>query len=189
MTNLTLHENDDTATTAQKEVLERAEKAIGMVPNLIRVMAGSPAAANAYLDVHERFSQSSLTPVEQQTVLLSASFVNGCHYCMAAHTGGAKQAGMDEQALQALRTGGEIEDRRLSALSALTREIVESRGYPSDATLQAFRDAGFEDAQLLDVMIGVTQKTLSNYVNHMAETPLDEMLQPFAWEKKEPAAV
>ena len=192
MPDLILHEHDDTATSEQKKVLERAENAFGMVPNLLRLMAGSPATANAYLDIHERLGQGSLTPVEQQVVLLSASFENECHYCMAAHTAGAKQAGMDEAVLEALRGGTEIPDERLAALSALTREIVVERGWPSEEAVRAFRDAGFDDAQILDVMAGVTLKTLSNYTNHIAETPLDEPLQPFAWsadEAKEPAAV
>lgn len=189
MPDFTLHQTDDNATPAQKEIFQRAQEAMGMVPNLIRILAGSPAAANAYLDLSARLAETDLTPAEQQAVLLSASFENGCHYCMAAHTGGAKQAGMDEDALEALRTGAELDDPRLAAIRSLTREIVESRGYPSDEAVEAFRDAGFQESQILGVMVGVALKTLSNYVNHMADTPLDEALQPFAWTPEDAVAV
>jgi uncharacterized peroxidase-related enzyme len=179
----------DDATPAQQEVFDRAEAAFGMVPNLIRVLAHSPATAEAYLDLGERFSATSLTPVEQQTVLLAVSHENACTYCMAAHSALAKQAGMGDEVLAALRAGETLDDPRLHALSELTRSVVRNDGHPGADRVQAFHDVGFAEPDYEAVVLGVAMKTLSNYTNHAADTPVDEPFQALAWEPTEPVTV
>jgi len=171
----------DTAAPAGREAIEKAEKGFGFVPNLIKVLANAPAAANAYLDLGTRLGNTSLTPPEQQVVLLATSFENECGYCMGAHSTVAGMVGIEEADLEALRDGTELPTTRLNALRDFTRAVVQKRGNVTKDDLSEFRGAGFEQAQILEVILGVAMKTLSNYTNHIAETPLDEAFEAQRW--------
>ncbi len=171
----------DTAPDASKPILAAVQKSFGFVPNLIRILAEAPAAAEAYTTLMDIFARTSLTESEKQTVILSASYVNKCEYCMAAHSTAAAMQKVPAEVIEALRNGTPLEDPRLEALARLTREIVETRGWPSDAAKSAFTAAGFTPAQYLEVVVGVTMKTLSNYVNHAADTPLDAAFSSQEW--------
>ncbi len=180
MTTFPVH-SIETAPEASKPTLDAAQKRFGFVPNLFRVMAEAPAAGKAYMAVMDIFESSSLSAAEQQTVLLSASFVNKCDYCMAAHTAVAGMKGVPAEIIEALRAGATLPDAKLDALAALTRSIVETRGWPTEATKEAFFAAGYGTRAYQEVIVGVTVKTLSNYVNHAADTPLDAAFQPAKW--------
>ena len=181
-----LHPLDpENASPEGREAMDSAREGMGFAPNLIKVMAHAPPVAEGYLALHEKVSATTLDPMEQQIVLLGASFENGCDYCMAAHTGGLKQAGADDDLVEAARDGETLPDERLDTLLTFTRTVVRERGWVPDEAVQAFRDAGFEEHQILEVVLGVAMKTLSNYTNHVADTPLDDELQPFAWSKPE----
>lgn len=164
--------------------LEMAEEAFGFAPNLIGVLAEAPVAAKAYLQLGQLLGESSFDPVEQQVVLLTVSFENGCEYCMGAHSAVAKMNEADDAVIEALREGKALPDERLEALHRFTRAVVRERGWVGDDDLQSFLDAGFEKAQVLEVLVGVAMKTLSNYTNHIAETPLDEQFEDFRWENE-----
>jgi AhpD family alkylhydroperoxidase len=187
MSHFTIH-NFDTASAEGAQVLERAEATWGMVPNLVGVLAEAPSAAGAYLDLNDAFAASSLTPVEQQVVALTASHQNGCSYCMAAESTVAAMVGADSATLEALREGRPLPAERLDALSRFTREVVESRGWVGEAELGSFLSAGFTRAQVLEVVLGVTKKTLSNYANHITATPLDAAFEGNRWSQSEPVA-
>ncbi len=180
MTTFPVH-SGETAPEGSKPILADTQKSMGFVPNLIRVMAEAPVAAEAYLSLTDIFDRSSLSDTEQQTVLLSVSFVNGCDYCMAAHTTLANMKRVPAEIVEALRTGAPLPDARLDALATLTRSIVETRGWPDAAATEAFFKAGFGTSEYLEVLVGVTMKTLSNYVNHAANTPLDAAFQTAKW--------
>lgn len=171
----------DTAPEAAKPILTAAQKGMGFVPNLFRVMAEAPAAVEAYATLMDIFERTSFNATEKQTVILAASYVNKCDYCMAAHSTVATMQKMPANVLEALRNGTPLEDARLEALARLTREIVETRGWPSEEAKSAFTAAGFTAAQYLEVVLGVSMKTLSNYVNHAADTPLDEAFAAQQW--------
>ena len=177
----------ETAPEPAREAMKQAKQGFGFVPNLLGIMAEAPTVPGAYLQVHQAFEGTSLSPVERQVVLLATSYENACHYCMAAHTGVAKQAGASDDVVDALRSGRPLADDRLEALRSFTVELVRERGWVSDEAVDDFLDAGYERRQVLEVILGVTQKTLSNYVNHVAETPVDEAFQDFAWEKEDGA--
>jgi AhpD family alkylhydroperoxidase len=145
-------------------------------------MAAAPPVLNAYLALSEQFGQTSLTPIEQQVVLATVSVTNGCTYCVAVHSAGLKAVGLPDDQIDAIRSGRALRDIRLEALRAFTAAAVEQRGRLSDADLRRFHETGYEHEQVLEVLIGVAMKTLSNYVNHLAHTPLDARFQPFAWE-------
>jgi AhpD family alkylhydroperoxidase len=127
------------------------------------------------------FESSSLSDAEKQTVLLSASFVNKCEYCVAAHTLIAGMKSVPAEIIEALRAGTTLPDPKLDALAVLTRSVVETRGWPTEAAKEAFFAAGYGTREYLEVIVGVTVKTLSNYVNHAADTPLDTAFETAKW--------
>lgn len=169
--------NQDNAPEAARELLGKAEKNYGFVPNILGVMANSPALLEAYMAVSQIFEKTSFSAAEKQTVLLAVSTENGCDYCKGAHTAIAKMQKVDEAVLKAINNGEKLPDDKLDALFNFTRTMVEKRGLPSDDDLQAFFDAGYSEAQVQDVIVGIGMKTLSNYNNHIAGTPLDEQFK------------
>ncbi|MDP1569287.1 MAG: carboxymuconolactone decarboxylase family protein [Vicinamibacterales bacterium] len=173
-----------TAPDASKPILEGAARAFGFVPNLLGNMAHAPALLQAYTAVSAAFDTTSLTAAERQVVLLATSVRNQCTYCVAAHTVIAGMQQVPGDVVEALRRSQPLADPRLQALRQFVEEIVESRGWPSVATETAFFEAGYTQAQALEVLVGVGQKTLSNYMNHIAGTPLDNAFADAAWSRE-----
>lgn len=173
----------DTAPEGSKPWLEKAQAGFGFVPNLIAKLGTSPVAVEAYLTLHGIFGKSTLTPAEQQVVTLAINFENECHYCMAAHTGAARRAKLDEAAIGALRAGEPIPDPKLQALREFAVKVVRDRGWVDAADQQALLDAGYTRENILEVVVGAAFKTISNYSNHIVETPLDDAFAPLKWEK------
>lgn len=171
----------ESAPAAAQDVLRRAQQGFGFVPNLLGVMAAAPALAKAYPTLAALFDETSLTPAERQTVLLTVSVENGCDYCVAAHTVIASMQKVPEPVVRAIRSGAPIPEPKLEALRRFTAEVVRTRGRPSDGELDAFVAAGYSRAQVLEVLLGVGLKTLSNYTNHIAVTPLDPPFQKALW--------
>lgn len=162
--------------------MELVGKKFGFIPNLIRELAGAPAAVKAYVTLSVLLDETSLTPVERQIVLVTASAENGCEYCVAAHTAGLKMSGFADDQIDAIREQRPLADRRLEALRVFTAEVVNKRGRIDDVDLDAFLHVGYTKEQVLEVLVGIAMKTLSNYTNHIAQTPLDKQLQAFVWE-------
>jgi len=178
----TLHAIDPaTAEGAQKEVLDKALKAAGFLPNMYVNMANAPAVLSTYLHGYALFrGESGLTPAEQEVVFLAVSQVNGCTYCTAAHSMLAdKKSGVKADVLQAIRAQQPIPDARLAALYALTAEMVRTHGRPNAATVQAFLGAGFQEKDLLYIVLAIAVKTLSNYSNHAFATPVDAVFSAY----------
>lgn len=179
MIDVTIHDSQ-TAPPAARAFLDGAAAKFGFVPNLLGVMANSPQLLQAYLTLSELFGQTSLSPVEQQVVLLTVSKTNGCDYCVAAHCKLAKMAKVPEQVIAGILEGRAIDDGKLAALSSVTTQLVSTRGWPEENAVQGFLKAGYTSAQLLEVVLGVGMKTLSNYTNHLAHTPVDDAFQQSA---------
>lgn len=174
--------NDQNAPEPAREVLGKVKKNFGFIPNLLGNMANAPPLLKAYLAVGTLFDQTSLTPTERQVVLLTVSAENGCGYCVAAHTAIAGMQKAPAAVVNAIRDGEAIDDAKLEALRVYTREVVERRGWPSASAFERFLAAGYTSEQALEVVLGVGMKTLSNYTNHIARTPLDPQFAPVAWE-------
>ena len=166
-----------------RPILEQARKSLGFVPNLYGMLAESPALLKGYTTLSAIFDATSLTPTERQVVLLTANFENGCGYCMAAHTVIARMQGVDDQVISALRQGIAIPDVKLEALREFTRQVVRQRGWVDESTVRRFLEAGYARTHVLDVVLGVGLKTLSNYSNHIAGTPLDTAFESAAWSR------
>ena len=122
----------------------------------------------------EAYAASSLTPVEQQAVLLAISVENRCDFCTSVHSFIARNVRMDPADVDALQAGRTLPTQRLNVLARLARELVMKRGWLSDGEVDAFLAQGFTRAQLLEVVLGVAYKTLSNYSNHILRTPINE---------------
>jgi uncharacterized peroxidase-related enzyme len=163
----------ETAPEASRNALAEVNKKFGRVPNFFGVTAESPAATNAYVSLSNIFQTTALTPAEQQIVILTASVENKCDYCVAAHSRGAKMAGVPEDAINAIKARTPLKDAKTEALRRLVSQIVDKRGWLSDADVQAFLNQGYSRSQLLDVMVGVSMKTLSNYINHLTGPPIE----------------
>jgi uncharacterized peroxidase-related enzyme len=170
-----------TAPEPSRPVLEAARGSYGFVPNLLGVLASSPVALRAYTTLAQILEDGTLTPAERQVVLLTVSVTNRCRYCVGAHTALAASAGVPEEALAAIREQRSPADRRLGALSTVTRRLVEERGWLRPEDVDSFLQAGFHRDQLLEVITALAFKTLSNYTNHLAETPLDAAFQKTEW--------
>lgn len=178
----TLHAVDPAnADAAQKAILDQAVKAVGFLPNMYANMVNAPAVLSTYLHGYALFrSESGLKPAEQEVIFLAVSQVNGCSYCTAAHSMIAdKKSGVPADVLQAIRSGLAIPDARLAALYALTAEMVRTQGRPDKATLQAFLDAGFQEKDVLYIVLAIAVKTLSNYSNHAFATPVDAVFSAY----------
>lgn len=171
----------DTAPEASRDTLDAIAKQYGFVPNLFGVLAESPTAVQAYAAINKALDQSGLSPVEQQVVTLIVSATNGCVYCVGAHSTVAQMVGMPEDILAALRNQRPLADRKLNALRTLVLSILHHRGWVSEDDLEQFVAAGYTQRHVLDVLTIVSLKTLSNYVNHIAHTPLDPQFSAQAW--------
>ncbi|MFG6201286.1 carboxymuconolactone decarboxylase family protein [Nonomuraea sp. JJY05] len=173
--------DESDAPEAARPMLEAAKKRMGFVTTLNGVMAESPELLAGYNALAEQFGKSSLPLQAKQVVLITASVENGCEYCVAAHSTLALKARVPAEVVENLRTGKSLQEPGLEAVRRLTQLIVARRGWVDDTDIEAFLAAGHTRRQVLDVILGVGMKTLSNYTNHMAHTPLDPAWQDQEW--------
>lgn len=164
--------------------LEEAMNKLGFVPNMYAVMANSPGLLDTYIHGYNRFREGSgFTPVEQEVVLLAISRENGCTYCVAAHSFIAdKMSGVPESVTNAIRDGAAIPDAKLAALHDFVRTMVAKRGLPSKADVNAFLAMGYSERHMLEIVLAIAVKTLSNYANHLFHTPVDTVFANRTWE-------
>ncbi|MCL1067539.1 carboxymuconolactone decarboxylase family protein [Shewanella olleyana] len=181
MSKFTIH-NLETVPAESKAMLEQSNKAFGMVPNLHGVLAESPNTFEAYQVLHKLFSESSFNAEELTVVWQTINVEHGCTYCVPAHTAIADMMKVDSALSDALRNREAMPTAKLQALHDTTLLMVRKRGMLSDAEMEAFFAAGYGQQQLLEIILGLSQKVISNYVNHIAHTPTDAPFQKFAWE-------
>jgi uncharacterized peroxidase-related enzyme len=163
-------------------VLEQAQAKLGFVPNMYRNMANVPGLLETYLAGYDRFrSGSGFSPAEQETVLLAISRANSCEYCMAAHSTIADRSGVPTEVTDALRNGTTIPDAPLDALARFTTRLVETRGRPGAEDLEAFTSAGYSGTDVLQVLLAIAVKTISNYTNHLFGTEVDAAFAGRVW--------
>ncbi|MGB4781712.1 carboxymuconolactone decarboxylase family protein [Candidatus Methylomirabilis sp.] len=173
----------DNAEPPAKAVLEKALAQVGFIPNMYARMVHSPGLLETYLGGYAAFrNDSGFTPQEQEVVFLAISRENGCEYCVSAHSMLADmQSKVPTEVTNAIRAGTPIPDKKLAALAKFTRVMVASRGLPAQADVQAFLAAGYSERQILEIVLAIAVKTLSNYANHLFHTPLDAMFESRRW--------
>ncbi|WP_373742205.1 carboxymuconolactone decarboxylase family protein [Neisseria sp.] len=180
MARLTVH-TVETAPEAAKARVETALKNNGFLPNLIGVLANSPAALAMYQDVGALNATTSLTAGEREVVQITAAVLNQCGFCKAGHTAlSTKKNLLEPQAIEALRNTAALDDAKLNRLALFTQAVMANKGNVSDDELKAFFDAGYNEQQALEVVLGVALATLCNYANNLARSDINPELQPFA---------
>ncbi|HEY3326418.1 MAG TPA: carboxymuconolactone decarboxylase family protein [Novimethylophilus sp.] len=174
--------NPDTAPEGSRETLTQLVQSYGFLPNLAGVLAESPAILKGYVAATSAFdsADTTLSPLERQIVMLAASVKNRCIYCAAAHGMLAGKHGLCPGEVDNMQQQRRLSDARLEALRHFTETIVEDRGRVSDVELEVFIKAGFTQAQILEVILGVAIKTLTNYAHHIAKPPLNEQFAGFS---------
>ena len=164
----------ETAPEKSRPLLEKIQKSFRFIPNLFGTFANSPVVLEGYLGLESVFDKGSLTATERQLILLTASLENDCKYCTAAHSTVLKSfLHVPAEVVAAVRSNLPLPDPKSNALVALTREIVAKRGHVEAQTIEKFLAAGYRKDQILEVLIGVALKTISNYTDHISPTELD----------------
>ena len=176
----------ETAPEDSRPLLEKSEANFGRIPGLHAVMAEAPALLEGYQVLHKLFAENTSFDADELTVVWQTINVeHECHYCVPAHTGIAKMMKVSDDITEALRNETPLPTAKLEALRSFTIQMVRQRGNVSQEQMQAFFDAGYGHRAVLDVVLGLAQKTMSNYINHMAQTPVDEVFHPLLWTRSD----
>ncbi len=170
-----------TAPAGSAEMLDDVKKAWGFVPNLNRVLAASPAALEAYATLWGIAEKTSFTPQERNIAYLAIIYENECTYCMAGHTNLSKMAKVADADIYAIREGRELDDPKLEALRSFAAKVTRNRGFVSEADVTAFKAAGYTNQSVLDLLVLAATKLISNYTNHLADTPVDDFMKGVEW--------
>ncbi len=179
MSNFTLH-TKDTAPEAAKSLLDNSVSAFGMIPNLHAVMAEAPTLLEGYQVLHELFQKTSFTAEELTVVWQTINVEHDCHYCVPAHSAIAASMKVDQAIVDALVNKTPLASAKLEILRGTTLAMTRNRGVIDKQQLDAFFDAGYSNQQLLEIVLGLSQKVMSNYTNHLANTEIDEPFKKFA---------
>jgi alkylhydroperoxidase family enzyme len=163
-------------------VLDKVRSAFGFLPNLAAVMAVAPGALNGLLENLHTFSQTSLSPAEQQLVLLTSSAAHAVPYSVAVDTVMGRNAGLPEGVIEAIRQNKPISDKRLEALRQFVLSSSGHNGVVSDEVLNNFENEGWTKAQMIEVMFGLAAKDFVYRVQRLADAPLDGPLERGRWE-------
>lgn len=164
---------DPTQASPEVAPLLQAVKAkLGRVPNLFLTLAKAPSALKTYLGASEAIATGRLDAPQREVIALAVAEANGCDYCLAAHTAIGKLVGLDADTLLQARSGVPANHRH-AALAAFARAVVRERGRVSPLELQAARQAGLDDQDLLEVVANLAVNILTNYTNHLAGTEVD----------------
>lgn len=179
MTRLTLH-TAQSAPEGSRAFVEKAAAANGFLPNLIGILANAPEALETYLSVGQINARGALDLPAREVVQITAARIHGCDFCLAGHGKVAlRQARLPQAQVVALQAGSATGDARLDAVRQFTEAVIAHRGAVDDAALAAFRAAGFDDRQALDVVLGVSLATLCNFANNLGRSPVNPELQAF----------
>lgn len=176
----------ENAEVISSQILETTQKKLGIIPNMYSGMANNTALLEGYVLAYNSFrANSGFSPQEQEVVFLSIAFENGCEYCMAAHSFvGDNMTKVPIEVTNAIRNQTEIPDEKLRALSLFSKAVTLKRGFPSETDIHDFVSAGYTKEHILGVIAGVGIKTMSNYFNHIFETPIDDAFKSRIWKKE-----
>ena len=173
MSRINIPASIEAAPAAAKPLLEAVKKQIGSVPNLFRAIANSPAALEGYLGLNGALAKGSLDSKTRERIALAVAEINGCGYCLSAHTYiGKNIAKLDDAEITANRSGAS-NDLKANAAVNFAVKVVNARGHVGDADNAALKAAGFDDAQVVEIVLHVALNTLTNYVNEVAKTEID----------------
>lgn len=173
----------DTASPAASVILKNTKKELGMIPNMYSYMAIAPALLSTYSHGYRLFrKESGFSPAEQEVIFLTISYENQCDYCVAAHSMVADLfSKVPVEVTDAIRNGSPIPNQKFQALADFTAIMLNKRGLPSDDDVSGFLNAGYQQEQILYIVLAISIKTISNYSNHIFQTPVDAMFKTREW--------
>jgi AhpD family alkylhydroperoxidase len=175
----------ETADEISSKILIATKNGMGMIPNMYGGMANNTALFDAYSHSYKSFrAHAGFTPQEQEIIFLSVAYENECEYCMAAHSFVADKMSMvPTEVTDAIRNNTEIEDTKYRTLSTFSRVMTSKRGNPTPEEIKDFLSAGYTENHILGVIAGIGIKTMSNYFNHVFNTPVDNAFKGRTWSK------
>jgi uncharacterized peroxidase-related enzyme len=161
------------APVASRPLLESVQKQLGVVPNLFRLVANSPAALEGYLGLTGALGKGALPAATRERIALAVAEINGCGYCLSAHTYvGKNLAKLDDAEITANRNGAST-DPKADAAVRFAAKVARERGHVSEDDVRAVRLAGYDDAQVIEIVLQVALNTWTNYLNEVAKTDID----------------
>lgn len=163
---------DEGASARARPLLDAVKNRLGLVPNMTRAMANSPAALDGYLQFSGALGRGTLPAKIREQISLAVAQANGCEYCLAAHSAIGKTVGLTAEQIRDSRRGGAV-DPRAETLTRFALEVLKTRGNVSDASLAEVREAGFNDGAIAEVVAHVALDVFTNYFNNVARTDLD----------------
>lgn len=173
MSRLTIPATVDAAPVASQPLLEGVKKKLGVVPNLFRLVATSPAALEGFLGLSGALGKGSISAALGERIALAVAEVNGCTYCLSAHTYVAKNlAHLDDAEIAANRSGAS-NDPKADAAVRFAAKVARERGHVGDADVSALKLAGYDDAQVVEIVLHVALNSFTNYLNEVVKTEID----------------
>lgn len=172
MSRITIPQADQTP-SASLPLLAAVKQQLGVVPNLMKVVGHSPAALEGYLSLNGALGKGSIGAKTSERIALAVAELNGCAYCLSAHSYlGSNLAKLDAAELDANRRGNSGDSKAAAALRFASR-VVGTRGHVTDEDLSAVKAAGYSEAEVIEIVLLVALNTLTNYVNNVARTDID----------------
>jgi uncharacterized peroxidase-related enzyme len=156
---------------ANQAIFDKLQKGIGFVPNMYAFFAKNETALGDYLGFQNR--RSTLSVKEKEVVNLVTSQINGCRYCLAAHTGLARKNGFSDEDIREIRRGTAVFNDKFDALARLTASIVNNKGRAEKGSVEAFFSVGYTEANLVDLIIAIGDRIISNYLHNLTGFEID----------------
>ena len=164
--------NPETTTGESKELFNAVQKKLGFIPNLIKVFGNSPATLKTYLSLGELAASGNFSNKYREQLALAIAETNACNYCLSAHTAIGKMNGLTEEQTEQSRQGL-ANDTKAQAGLQFAQTVTANRGQVSNDAIKAVKAAGYNDGDILEIVLNVVSNTLTNYVNHIAQTEVD----------------
>ena len=164
--------NPETTTGKSKELFNAVKSKLGFIPNLIKVFGNSPATLQTYLSLGELTASGNFNNKFREQLALAIAEENSCNYCLSAHTTIGKMNGLTEEQTELSRKGIAADAKTQAGLQ-FAQSVTKNRGQVSTEEIKAVKEAGFNDSDVLEIVLNVVSNTLTNYVNHIAETEVD----------------
>jgi AhpD family alkylhydroperoxidase len=160
--------------------MEATTRQLGYLPTAVARMASSPELLDGFLKMSALFDTTTMEPIAREVAIMTVSTRNGCHICIAIHSGRLSALGASEDLIAALRDASPVPDERLAAVQVFTTHVLDTAGGVSDEALDAFLAHGFTTRNALEVVLGIGAYTMSTLANRMTQAPLDYQLAALA---------
>jgi AhpD family alkylhydroperoxidase len=171
----------ESAPAQSKPALEALQGAFGMIPNIAGAMSTSPVLIGSLVGLFQKVHGGSFSEEQIQTLLLTNAVTNACTWAVAFHTALALKEGVEPADVEAIRKGHPPRTPRNAALSTLARTLIEKRGRLDEPDISRFLQAGFDQAQLLEVIAVIAASTITNYTGSVTRPPVEPAFEAHAW--------